>query len=63
MFVCFVCLSVCLCSFVSKDSVTQSGTNNLLVNNRLDHATRDEYEEYFKAYDLEMPDMVLFDTV
>ena len=53
-----VCLSVRLCCYVCKDSVIHSGTNYLLVNNKLDHATRDEYEVYFKVYDPEMPDMV-----
>ena len=48
-----------MCSYVSEDSVIHSGTNYLLVNNnKLDHATRDEYEVYFKVYDPEMPDMV-----
>ena len=43
---------------VSDDFVIQSGTNYLLVNNKLDHETRDEYQVYFKVYDHEMPDMV-----
>ncbi|XP_072043285.1 uncharacterized protein [Amphiura filiformis] len=48
---------------ISDDFVIQSGTNYLLVNDKLDHETRAEYMVYFKAYDPDMTDEVVVSSL